>query len=134
MKLLNREELEALNSKREIRYVDLTEFGLDGGVYVRSLLGAEANEYIAVMVSIDEDGNRSFDQSNMWSELVIRAICDADGKPYYKPGDEEVVGAMPPGALRAIHDEAAEISGINQRKEQVAENLNEAPGDSPSTP
>ena len=118
--------LNALDLPTETVFVE--EWG--GTVVVRGLTAAE---YRAFELSISDEEGRQFDRERFWLALVVRSLVDQDGRPLFRPGDEEVLQQKASSAMRKVFDVAARLNGIaGEEVEQLTKNSDSPGADSAS--
>jgi len=131
---LSRESILAINDAR-IEWVAIPEW--EGGFYVRSLTAAERDAWEASIVSIDDEGNRQSNMTNLRARLVVRTACVVDRSPVFMESDAEVLGTKLASAVDRAYSVAARLSGISgQDARELEKNSGAGPsaGSSSSSP
>lgn len=139
-KALTRDEVEA-KAKAKVEYVDLTDVGKDGGVYVRELfpldlvaIFAKTEETVQALAG-DEESRTVVSFSNFASmaPAIALALCDEDGTEWYGLQNLdrgiEVVRTWPKKAQIKASETVTRISSLDMDQTERAESLKETPGD-----
>ena len=107
--------------------VEVPEWGVT--VYVRSLTGAELDEYqMAVADAEKKAAERNghgpiLGLRNHRAKLVQIATVDADGKPIFCPGDEVLLGRRNAKAINRVYEKAVELCGLSdEERAEIAKN------------
>lgn len=112
---------------RVVEAVDVPEWG--GVVYVRSLTGAERDQFEASIVQRNGKDTRT-NLRNLRARLVVLAACDADGQPIFKTEDAAALGAKNAAPLDRLFAAAQRLSGLRDNDvQEMAENFESIPGD-----
>lgn len=112
---------------RVVEAVDVPEWG--GVVYVRSLTGAERDQFEASIVQRNGKDTRT-NLRNLRARLVVLAACDADGQPIFKAEDAAALGAKNAAPLDRLFAAAQRLSGLRDNDvQEMAENFESIPGD-----
>lgn len=114
------------------KYVEVPQWG--GGVYVRTLTGAEKDEYDQSLFVPDADGKIKRDPSNFRAKLCSLCMVDENGKRLFSFEEARALGAKSAAALTAIYEAAQELNGMGKEARDAArKNLkNGQSEDSPS--
>src|SRR5688572_30312178 len=81
--------------------------GVDGfeGYFVREVSAAEAKEYT------EKQRAKGADDLGVAAWLVVRVVCDAEGRPVLTGDDVEAVKELRLSVLKAVGEAAAKVSG-----------------------
>ena len=114
----------------EIEKVEVPEW--DGFVHVKSMTGAERDQYEAAMVTSKRPGeDRVIDMSDLRAKLCSMTICDESGERLFTEKDVRVLTEKSAAALQRIFKVAQRLSGIGDEDlEELTEGLEERPFDS----
>ena len=126
MKALSKEAI-LQQVDRKIEMVEVPEWG--GVLYVRSLTGAERDQFEASIVERNGRDVRT-NLRNLRARLVVLAACDEKGEPIFTPDDAEVLGTKNAAALDRIFSVAQRLSGLRDNDvQELAENFVVTRGD-----
>jgi hypothetical protein len=127
-KALSRDAL--LSQKVKIEEVDLSEFGMDGSVYVKGLNTAELDAYQMSLLK-KPGSSQELNLSNQRAKLCVHAICDENGKRMYgEPGDVDRLAQVPGEIINKIYTVAARLAGLGGDKEAAELEKNSDSGQS----
>lgn len=127
-KLLSREDI-LQASDLPMERVEVPEWG--GYVYVRTLTGAERDEYESGMLIVRGTGRGAKAQVNMANaraRLCALALCDKQGGRLFSEQDVRALGQKSASALDRIYEVAMRLSGLRP------EDIEELAKNSPATP
>jgi hypothetical protein len=105
-----KEALLALRGRLNIEAVTVS--GLDAPVHVRGLTGRERDGFESACFS-QRGKNRVLDTENIRAKLLVRSLCDADGKRLFDDGDAMMLGDMPSSVLDQLFTVAQRLSGLS---------------------
>ena len=113
----------------QIELVNVPEWG--GDVYVKSMTGAERDQYEAAMVTSKKPGEaRVIDMSDLRAKLCSMTICDEGGKRLFDERDVRNLTKKSAAALQRIFKVAQRLSGIGDEDlKELTEGLEERPFD-----
>lgn len=112
---------------RAIELVEVPEWG--GAVYVRSLSGAERDQFEASIVQRNGKDTRT-NLRNLRARLVVLAACDEDGAALFRAEDVQALGAKNAAPLDRLFSVAQRLSGLRDNDvQEMAENFEAIPGD-----
>ena len=95
----------------QIELVNVPEW--DGDVYVKSMTGAERDQYEADMVTSKKAGEeRIIDMSDLRAKLCSMTICDENGNRLFTEKDVRKLTEKSAAALQRIFKVAQRLSGI----------------------
>jgi len=117
MGILNRAALEAAaraTLPREM--VEIPELG--GSVYVRSMSGAERDEWERSLI-VGRGKRRDVNTSNVRAKLAVRCLVDEQGERLFADGEADLLGGLRVDALNRIFEAAQRLSGV--RDEDIDE-------------
>jgi hypothetical protein len=111
----------------KIEEVEMPEWG--GTVFVRSLTGAERDQYEASMATLDKKGNvRDIHMENIRARLVALTVCDETGQRLFGDTDVKALGEKNAAALERVFQAAQRLSGLTKRDlDELADGLKNAP-------
>jgi hypothetical protein len=122
MKILNKDEiLEASDLSKEL--VSVPEWG--GAVYVRSMSGADRDEFENSMV-VEVDGKRQPDLKNMRAKLVALTVVDEHGNRVFDAADIPALARKSAAALERVFDVAQRLNGLGGKALEEATKNSEA--------
>ena len=116
MALTKDQILEANDLKNEA--VDVPEWG--GTVFVRTMTGADRDQFENSMVSTLPDGTRKTDMSNLRAKLVALTLVDETGARLFDVTDVDRLGLKAAGALEKVFVVAQRINGLGGQAEEAA--------------
>lgn len=99
-------------------YVDLTEFGYDGGVFAQTLSGKQSDRYQADMLNLTEGGSATPNRdamANMSARLVTLGAVREDGKRLFDYVDAKELGKKNSKALGKIAKVIRRLSGMDEK-------------------
>jgi hypothetical protein len=107
--------------------VNVPEWG--GAVHVRSLTGAERDDFEASM--FEGQGKKArMNSKNLRARLVALCVVDADGERIFADGDVEALGRKSAAALDRVFSAAQRLNGFTQADiEELEGNSETAPSD-----
>jgi len=118
MGLLNKDQiLEA--SDLQTFSVSVPEWG--GDVQIRSMTGADRDEFESSLVKVDAAGNRSPDMSNHKAKLVAMTLVDESGNRMFTHDDVARLATKSSAALNRVYEAAQKLNGIGAAAESNAE-------------
>ena len=107
--------------------VEVPEWG--GVVRVRTMTGAERDEFEATVYSPDADGKKiKVDRSNFRAKLLCGCIVDDDGNRMFSLQDITVLGAKSAKALQRVFDVAQALNGLSEEAQAEIEKNSEGEG------
>jgi hypothetical protein len=130
MSILSREQiLQAKDLVTEV--VEVPEWS--GSVLVKSLTGAERDQYEAAIVE-QKGRDTKVNMRNARARLVALSVVDEEGKRLFSPNDVSLLGAKSAAALQRVFNVSMRLSGISAEDvRELTEDLEENPfEDSPS--
>lgn len=130
MSILSREQiLQAKDLVTEV--VEVPEWS--GSVLVKSLTGAERDQYEAAIVE-QKGRDTKVNMRNARARLVALSVVDEEGKRLFSPNDVSLLGAKSAAALQRVFNVSMRLSGISAEDvRELTEELEENPfEDSPS--
>lgn len=105
--------------------VEVPEWG--GVVHVRSLTGAERDQFEAAVVEF-RGTNPQINLKNTRARLVAMTVIDENGKLLFGDGDIEMLGAKSGAALDRVFAVAQRLSGLSRADvDQLAKNFGGGP-------
>ena len=126
MKALSKEAI-LQQADRKVEMVEVPEWG--GVVYVRSLTGAERDQFESSIVERNGRDVRT-NLRNLRARLVVMAACDENGEPIFSTEDAAALGAKNAAALDRIFSVAQRLSGLRDNDvQELAENFGVTRGD-----
>jgi len=116
--------------KRTIEWHPLPELGEHKGVYIRELIAAEYDAYMASIAVPDgttddktKQPNMKVDQETVRLRFLARTMCIEDGTPLYKFNEFRKVGKWKPAIVTELHEHAARLNGLDaEADEELAKN------------
>ena len=116
MALTKDQILESSDLKNEA--VDVPEWG--GTVYVRTMTGADRDQFEASMVSIGVDGTRKADMTNLRAKLIALTIVDEAGNRLFDANDVDRLGLKSASAIERVFAAAQGLNGLGAKAEGEA--------------
>jgi hypothetical protein len=129
--ILSREAI--LGQKRPPRMEEIAVPHWGGNVFVKELSAADVDAFEAAMqeeASKKKDGQEY--RPNVRGRVLVLCICDGEGKPILKPGDEEAMGDMPKWQIDALIDAAFRLNRLSEAYEKGLEKKYARRGDGAS--
>lgn len=105
-----KENLLSLRGRLTIEAVKID--GLSDPVFVRSLTGRERDGFETACFA-QRGKTRVLDTENIRAKLLVRAICDEDGKRVFDDADVASLGDMPSAVLDQLFTVAQRLSGLS---------------------
>lgn len=128
MTLLSRDDILAVDDRR-YEDVPVPEWG--GTVRVRSLTGAERDEFEGNSVEHSRNGRQEVNTRNIRARLVALTVVGDDGRPLFAQGDVIKLGSKNAAAVGRVFDAAGKLSGISDDDvEDLAKNSEAGQSDS----
>jgi hypothetical protein len=84
----------------------------DGVVWVKTMTGAERDEFDGTLVNVGADGVKRTNLKNYRARLVQVSCVDKDGKMLFSPGDIPALGKKSAAGLDRIFVVAARLNAI----------------------
>ena len=116
MALTKDQILESSDLKNEA--VDVPEWG--GTVYVRTMTGADRDQFEASMMSIGVDGTRKADMTNLRAKLIALTIVDEAGNRLFDASDVDRLGLKSASAIERVFAAAQGLNGLGAKAEGEA--------------
>lgn len=118
MGLLSKDQILEASDLQTIT-VSVPEWG--GDVQIRSMTGADRDEFESSMVKTDAAGNRVADMSNHKAKLVAMTLVDEDGNRMFTQDDVTRLAMKSSAALTRVFESAQELNGIGVKADKAAE-------------
>ena len=116
MALTKDQILESNDLKNEA--VNVPEWG--GTVYVRTMTGADRDQFESSMVLVMPDGTRKTDMTNLRAKLVALTIVDEAGARLFETSDMDRLGLKSAAAIERVFAVAQRINGLGGQAEDDA--------------
>ena len=116
MALTKDQILESNDLKNEA--VDVPQWG--GTVYVRTMTGADRDQFEASMVTVLADGTRKADLTNLRAKLVALTIVDENGARLFEASDVDRLGLKSAAAIESVFAVAQRLNGLGAKAEDEA--------------
>ena len=116
MALTKDQILESNDLKNEA--VNVPEWG--GTVYVRTMTGADRDQFESSMVLVMPDGTRKTDMTNLRAKLVALTIVDEAGARLFDTSDMDRLGLKSAAAIERVFAVAQRINGLGGQAEDGA--------------
>lgn len=119
--LLTRDQILAADDlPREL--VEVPEWG--GAVLVRTLTGAERDQFEAQVVEMRGRKIKSLNMANLRARLVSLCVVDEKGERLFTDADVKALGGKSAAALQRVFDVASRLSGLGEEDiEELEKNL-----------
>lgn len=111
MALLGREQI---LSADDLRWEDVPVPEWGGEVRLRSLTGAELDEYQASLVLLTSGGQQKANMRNATAKLVARCAIDADGAPLFEAKDLLRLSSKSAAALQRLASVAQRLNSLTE--------------------
>ena len=98
--------------------VEVPEWG--GQVRVRSMSGADRDAFEASMVTLDKDGTRQPDMSNLRVKLVALTLVDDAGNRLFDVADVQRLALKSAAALEKVFKAAQKLNGLGAQEAEAA--------------
>lgn len=94
-----------------------------GNVYIRTISGAERDEFEKTLVVERLELNAQGlpekvevqDLSNIRAKLLVRVLCDAEGKPIFTTDHIAALGDKSAAALTRVYNKASELNKVSDK-------------------
>lgn len=105
-----------------------------GGVYVRSLMGDELDDYQGSMLKKNSKGKQVVTYDNMRTKLAVKTICNKEGVRLFNDGQIALLARKNAAGLSRVFEVAARLSGLSEKDiQEMEDNLKkDLPDDLPS--
>ena len=117
MKYLTKDEILEASDLKSVP-VDVPEWG--GKVLVRNMTGADRDAFEASMVTVDADGKRKPDMSNLRAKLVALTIVDEANNRLFDVADIERLALKSAAALERVFEAAQKLNGMGKQQQDEA--------------
>jgi len=88
--------------------------GIAEPISIRGLTAGERDSFEAACF-IGKGTNREMNFVNLRARLLVRCICDADGKRLFADGDVEQVAGLPARVIDPLFEVAQRLSGMGAK-------------------
>lgn len=109
MALLSKDQI---FTAQDLKTVDVSVPEWGGDVRVRTLTGAERDQYEADSIKTSK-GKREVNLSNLRARLVAMCAVDEAGQPLFERGDVLKLGQKSAAALERVFEAAATLNGMS---------------------
>jgi hypothetical protein len=131
MAVLTREQI--LGQKRAPKMEEIAVPHWGGNVFVKELSAGDVDAFEAAMQ--EESAKKSKDgeyRPNVRGRVLVLCLCDADGKPIFKPEDADAMSEMPKWQIDALIDAAFRLNRLSEAYEKGLEKKYARRGDGAS--
>lgn len=112
--------LAAQDSNKEA--VSVPEWGLENGLFIKTLSAKDRDGWETSLVSIDPNGKaRRVNMANMRARLVVRCLVDADGKRVFGDDDAEALGEKSAAVVARLFDTAQRVNALSKEEVKALE-------------
>jgi len=87
--------------------------GVDG-LHIKGLTGRERDSFEAACFQ-QRGKERVMNTENIRAKLLVRALCDAEGKRVFGDNEEHALGALPASILDEMFTVAQRLSGLGEK-------------------
>ena len=102
--------------------VSVPEWGLDDGLFIKTLSAKDRDGWETSLVSIDPNGKtRRVNMANMRARLVVRCLVDAEGKRVFGDDDAEALGEKSAAVVARLFDTAQRVNALSKAEVQALE-------------
>lgn len=132
MGILSKDDILAAND-RKLESLHVPEWG--GTVLLRTLTGAERDDFEASTVKTGKNGRQEQDVANFRARFVALCIVDDSGKRLFTTrGDIGMLGSKSVAALQRVFNKAAEMNGMTDDDiESMTEDFGKADDEPPTS-
>lgn len=99
--------------------VDVPEWG--GSVIVRSMSGAQRDQYEATLMTRGDDGRLEVNTQNMRAKLVLHTVVDESGALLFTADELDALSAKSASAIERVAEVAQRLNGLNRSAVMDAE-------------
>jgi hypothetical protein len=105
-----------------------------GGVYVRSLMGNELDDYQGSLLTKNGKGKQVVTYDNMRTKLCVKTICNKEGVQLFNNGQIALLAKKNAAGLSRVFEVATRLSGLKEEDiKEMEDNLKkDLPEDLPS--
>jgi hypothetical protein len=96
--------------------VSVTEWGLETGLFIRTLSAKDRDQWETSMVSVDVGRQakvRKVNLANMRARLVVLTLVDADGKRVLGDEDADALGEKSAAVIARLFDVAQRVNALS---------------------
>lgn len=95
--------------------VSVPEWGIENGLFIKTLSARERDQWETSMVSIDMERRkvRKVNMANMRARLVTLTLVDADGKRVLGDDDAEALGEKSAAVIARLFDTAQRVNALS---------------------
>lgn len=136
--VLTRDEIFAAQDTR-IEWVDVPEWGVGKGVFIRGLTGTDRDAFEMAMLDQKRDKrgrptSQEINLTNLRAKLIVRTAVSTDdpvtAELIFRPSDVEMLGRKSGSALQRLYAVAQRLSGLsNEDVEELTKELGEDQSD-----
>lgn len=114
-KVITKKEFFTHKVERESEYVDLTEFGFDGGVYIFEMTASQGDKYQGELFNVSPDGQTvSMRTENMGAKLIALTACDKNGRRIFKFEEVKEIGKQNKRVVDKLTKVATKLNGLEK--------------------
>jgi hypothetical protein len=118
--------------------VSVTEWGLETGLFIRTLSAKDRDQWETSMVSVDVGRQakvRKVNLANMRARLVVLTLVDADGKRVLGDEDADALGEKSAAVIARLFDVAQRVNALSADEVKALEknSVTSPDGDSASS-
>jgi hypothetical protein len=94
---------------------------LDKFVYACGMTLREKDKFESEWITFDNDGKPVRNQDNVRAKLIVKCVCDEEGKRIFKDEDaDDIVGNLPAGIMDSLFKACQKVNGMGaEAKEEV---------------
>lgn len=127
-KVLNAEQFLGLADRLKTEYVDLSELGINGGVWIRELTARQRDDVMKMggRIRINKDESQDFDLSSLPPgssiKIALMGICtdDSGNELMFSRKDEHKLNGMPSAVIDLIVKRIRRLSGMSKDADEEA--------------
>lgn len=94
--------------------VAVPEWGLETGLFIKTLSAKDRDGWETSLVSIDPNGKaRRVNMANMRARLVVRCLVDETGKRVFDDNDAEALGEKSAAVVARLFDTAQRVNALS---------------------
>jgi hypothetical protein len=108
---LSAEEILAAQDRGELTKASVPEWGKDGHVYIGVMTGGERDSYEGSQVR-QVGKTVQVNLNNRRAELLVRCLCDKDGKRLFRPNQVTMLALKNSLVLDRLHKVALRVNAI----------------------
>ncbi len=115
--ILTKDQIFEVNDLKSVS-VDVPEWG--GSVLVRTMTGQDRDAFDSSLFTVNADGTRTTDMSNLRAKLVALTLVDESNNRLFEVTDIPRLALKSAAALERVFDMAQRVNGLGAQAEDAA--------------